>query len=59
MMFIGFLAAAVIIYFLLNGKDVRTVFAQKSSPEQILKTRYAKGEISEEELRSMLGAIKE
>ena len=59
MMIIGLLLVAVLVYWLLGGRDLRTGFVQKSSPEQLLKTRYAKGEINEEELRSMLGALKE
>lgn len=59
MMIIGLLLVAVLVYWLLGGRDLRTDFVQKSSPEQVAKTRYAKGEINEEELRSMLGALKE
>ena len=59
MMIIGLLLVALLVYWLLSGKDLSTGFVQKSSPEQILKTRYAKGEINEDELRSMLGTLKE
>ncbi len=49
----------VLALFLAGQVHKRTAAAAESSPEEILRDRFERGEISEEELREMLQALRD
>ncbi|HHF08350.1 MAG: hypothetical protein DRP32_03610 [Thermotogae bacterium] len=64
MMFFGWLIFLVLIVFLIKPEYIRNFFANRESAEKasgaekILKERYAKGEIDEEEYLKMLKTLR-
>lgn len=59
MMIIGIIGLGVLMYYLLaNEEKGRVLFSGKSSPEELLKQRFVKGEIDEKTYLQMKETIK-
>ena len=57
-MMFGWIFIIVIFYFIFLKKDEKVIFKNdKKSPEEVLKTRYVNGEISEEEYMKMKAVL--
>ncbi|GAV21841.1 SHOCT domain-containing protein [Carboxydothermus pertinax] len=61
MMFFIILFGAVIVYFIyknLAGNDILSKVVPGKTPEELLKERYARGEISKETYKEMLNDLR-
>ncbi|WKY48190.1 SHOCT domain-containing protein [Eubacteriaceae bacterium ES3] len=55
---IGLLIVGIILYFLFKNKDLLNANQKSDSSLELLKQRYIKGEIDEEQYQKMLEVLK-